>query len=103
TLDAVKSRERPSYTAAINAHYELGPWGLQLLQRYYHETQFNTSWQEGVDVDDNSISSQSVSSIGLSYGSDLAQGGTWRLNFTVLNVFDREPPIVPGQELVNDH
>lgn len=102
-VDAVRSAERPAYTAVFSAHYHAGPWGLRLQQRYYDSTHFNTSWTEGVEVDDNSISSQSLTSLGLSYGQAMNSGGEWRLAFNVINLFDREPPVIPGQVLANGH
>ncbi|HHX82252.1 MAG TPA: TonB-dependent receptor [Pseudomonadaceae bacterium] len=99
----MRTVERPAYTAVLTAHYHAGPWSLRAQQRYYDSTLFNSTWTEGVDVDDNSISSQSLTSLGLSYGQVMNSGGEWRLAFNVMNLFDREAPVIPGQVLANGH
>ncbi len=94
--DAAGGLNRPRLTAIFMANYQAGPYGLRIQQRYYDSTLVNVNWREGVDVDRNTIASQSVTNLGLSYAGNLARGGEWRLNLDINNLFDRDPPIVPS-------
>ncbi|HEX5420321.1 MAG TPA: TonB-dependent receptor [Gammaproteobacteria bacterium] len=95
-VDDVNSRERPSVTANVTASYDFGPYGLRLQQRYYGSTLNNVLWVEGVDIDDNTISSQSITNLAFSYGHNGQGGKDWRLTLSVTNLFDRDPPIIAG-------
>jgi hypothetical protein len=99
-VDAVRGRDRPQYTANITASYQQGPYGISLQQRYYDSTLFNPAWVEGIDVDDNTIASQSLTNLTLSYEHNPGNDSDWRLNFFVTNLFDREPSVIPGQVLI---
>lgn len=101
--DLVGQTNRPEYTANLTFSYRLGPAELRLQQRYIDSTLVNVEWVEGVDVDDNTNSSQSVTNLGLSYNHGTGPETSWRLSFDVTNLFDREPPVVPGQFLSNSH
>jgi outer membrane receptor protein involved in Fe transport len=105
-FDAVKSRERPQYTANITASYKRGSFDISLQQRYYDSTLLSTAWVEGVDVDDNTIASQSLTNLGFGYEHNSDSNQTtpdWSVNFFITNLFDREPPVIPGQVLSNSH
>jgi outer membrane receptor protein involved in Fe transport len=49
-----------------------------------------------LNIDDNSISSQSFTNLVLRYGRDVPSGGRWSLAFNVQNLFDDDPPIIPA-------
>jgi outer membrane receptor protein involved in Fe transport len=49
-----------------------------------------------VDIDDNTVASSAVTNLQLSYGSDMAAGGTWQTYLNVSNLFDKTPPLVPA-------
>ena len=100
-VDALGSRERPQYTANIMLKYTMGAWAVRLQQRYYDETLVNSAWVEGIDVDDNSIASQSITNVAFSYGRKLGIGSNWGMNFSITNLLDREPPVIPGQLIGN--
>jgi outer membrane receptor protein involved in Fe transport len=66
----------------------------------------NSNWVEGVDVDDNTVASQTVFNMGVNYGREMTDGGDWQVGFNVNNLFDRDPPIIAGaggQALSNSH
>ncbi|MDT8397519.1 MAG: TonB-dependent receptor [Pseudomonadales bacterium] len=94
--DAVGGLNRPKWTANVTANYNVGPYGIQWQQRYYDSTLINVNWVEGVDVDDNTIASQSISNLALSYNREFGNGGNWRAVLNITNLFDREPPVVPS-------
>lgn len=84
----------PDLTMVGTLAYNVGPIGLQLQQRYIADTLLNVDWVEGVDVDDNTVSSGNYTNLRLSYGGELSSGGTWDVSFNVNNLFDQPPPIV---------
>jgi outer membrane receptor protein involved in Fe transport len=56
----------------------------------------NNTWVEGVDVDDNETASNTTWNAALGYNGETASGSSWRATFSITNLFDREPPIVPS-------
>jgi outer membrane receptor protein involved in Fe transport len=61
---------------------------------YFDSVLVNSSWIEGIDVDDNVTASNTVINAGLGYGEETSTGANWRVSFNVINLFDREPPII---------
>ena len=94
--DIAGSLESPDLTAVGTLTYNVGPFGVQLQQLYTAETTLNVDWVEGVDVDDNTVSSGSYTNLRLSYNGARNAGGAWTLALNVNNLFDRPPPIVPS-------
>jgi iron complex outermembrane receptor protein len=102
----VKRISTPEYTALATFNYNIGDYGFMLQSTYYDSTLSNgnnetltgpnSNWVEGVDVDDNTVASQTIFNLGLNYGQEMANGGDWQVQFNVNNVFDREPPIIAG-------
>ncbi|MBN1237583.1 MAG: TonB-dependent receptor, partial [Gammaproteobacteria bacterium] len=86
----------PELTANATASYRVGPWSVQVQQRYVDEVLLDRNWVEGVDIDDNTIQSKSWTNLVLGYGREMRSGGLWRLTFNVQNVFDKDPPIIPS-------
>jgi iron complex outermembrane recepter protein len=85
---------RPAWQVTASADYRVGPYGLQWRTRYYDAVLLNNLWVQGIDVDDNTIASNTVHNLAFSYNGETSNGGTWRLAFNVTNVFDKEPPRV---------
>ncbi|MDT8399811.1 MAG: TonB-dependent receptor [Pseudomonadales bacterium] len=85
----------PEWTANATAAYTVGPYTVQVQQRYYDSTTLNLNWQQGIDIDDNSIASSSTTNLGFSYSGRMNNGAEWGLNLDITNLWDREPPIVP--------
>lgn len=110
--DFVQRISTPKYTGLATFNYNVADYGIMLQTIYYDSTLSNgnsqglaRNWIEGVDVDDNTIASQTVSNLALSYGREMASGGDWRVSFNVNNLFDRDPPIIAatgGQAISNN-
>ncbi|HEY0961531.1 MAG TPA: hypothetical protein VGE69_04165, partial [Pseudomonadales bacterium] len=82
--------------------YNFGDYGVSLIGRYYDSTivsQAGILWREGFEVDDNTIASQTVANLVLSYRGETANGGNWVASFNVNNLFDRDPPIQASENL----
>jgi len=86
----------PELTANITGTYSLGPWSLQLQGRHISSENRNRNWVEGVDVDSNKVPSSTWWNGTLRYSSELQNGGSWNVGFNVLNMFDKNPPIIPS-------
>ena len=95
--DNLGSNASPEWTANVMMGYNLGNFGLNLSERYYDSTKVNVTWSEGVQVDDNTIASQSVTNMGISYRGETSNGGNWVTSFNINNLFDRNPPIFPSE------
>jgi hypothetical protein len=95
--DDLGSEDSPEWNATATLGYTVGNLGARLIGRYYDTTFADVLWTEGVDVDDNSVPSQTVTSLVLSYSGELAGGASWTANFHINNLFDRDPPVTPSQ------
>ena len=84
----------PELTANLTATYRFGPWGIQLQERYIDELLMDRTWVEGIDVDDNTIESQSWTNVVLSRQGEMSGGGSWRISLNVVNLFDTDPPVI---------
>jgi outer membrane receptor protein involved in Fe transport len=69
----------------------VGPYSVSLQGRYRNESIINTTWIEGVDVDDNTVPSYTFWNMALNYNGETASGAAWRLGLNIQNVFDKGP------------
>jgi len=97
--DDLGSQNSPEWNATGTLGYSLGNYGVRLIGRYYDSTKINILWNEGVDVDDNSIASQSVFNMAFDYRGETANGGNWVASLNMNNILDREPPVIPSESL----
>ncbi|MFN0001728.1 MAG: TonB-dependent receptor domain-containing protein [Pseudohongiellaceae bacterium] len=103
--DDVGSTSSPEWNATATVGYRLGPYGVSMVGRYRDSALIGSGtgtsgaafWREGVDVDDNTIPSNTVANLVFSYRGETSNAATWNTNFNMTNVFDREPPITPSQ------
>lgn len=96
-IDLVGGSTRPEYTGNLTLRYGVGPWSFSWQQRYISDTLVNINWEEGVDIDDNTIPSYSFTNLQLRYtGEAMMGGGEWSAMLSVNNAFDKHPPIIPG-------
>jgi hypothetical protein len=86
----------PDLTSVITTTYGIGPWSLQLQGRFVNDMLRNASWVEGVDVDDNTVSSMSWWNTRLGYSGEFSNGSAYNVSLNVQNIFDREAPVVPS-------
>jgi len=100
--ERMKSYTLPETTGNITANYSVGPWSVQLQGRHITGDNRDRRWVEGVDVDDNSVSSSTWFNGTLRYSSEMASGSTWNVGLSVLNLFDKEPPIVAGNQGISN-
>lgn len=114
--DFVGRISTPELTALATLNYNIADYGIMLQSIYYDSTISNgnnegltgpnSNWVEGVDVDDNTVASQTIFNMALTYGREMDRGGNWLVSFNINNLFDRDPPIIAGaggQALSNSH
>jgi iron complex outermembrane receptor protein len=94
TRDISGSLGSPDLTATANLGYDAGAWTFRVQQRYIADTLRDDRWVEGVDIDDNTVSSGNYTNLLVGYGLESDSGGVWNLSFNITNLFDRPPPIV---------
>jgi iron complex outermembrane recepter protein len=88
------TRGYPDMTANVTVSYRVNRWTVQLQERFVDEVDLNRLWVEGIDVDDNTISSRAWTNLVLGFQGEPSNGGTWRLQLNVQNLFDKDPPII---------
>jgi iron complex outermembrane recepter protein len=89
------TRGYPDLSANATVTYRVNQWTVQLQERFVDEVNLNRLWTEGIDVDDNTISSRAWTNLVLGYEGEMRDGAGWRLSFNVQNLFDKDPPIIP--------
>ncbi|MDR0781839.1 MAG: TonB-dependent receptor [Pseudomonadales bacterium] len=97
--DDLGSQSSPQWNATGTLGYTVDNYGMRLIARYYDSTKINILWTEGVEVDRNHIASQTVLNLAFDYRGQTQRGGNWVATFNVTNLFDRNPPIIPSENL----
>jgi outer membrane receptor for ferrienterochelin and colicin len=88
---------RPEVSANATIRYSVGQWSAIWQQRYISDQLVNSTWVEGVDVDNNTVPSYSFTNLSFRYDSDSTSAGNeWSLGLAINNAFDKNPPIIPG-------
>ena len=87
----------PDLTAVFTMTYGVGPYTVQMQQRYIADSlNGNLAWVEGRDIDTMRVASGNFTNLQLGYNGELDSGAEWRLNFNVTNLFNRDPAMVPS-------
>jgi hypothetical protein len=89
----------PKWRLNMSATYDQGPFGLDLRGRYIGPGLFNSTYKVG-DIDDNTIPSNFVFDVGFRY-KVASLPGTPEFFFSIANVLDKTPPLVPGTALTS--
>lgn len=88
--------EFPEYKFTTNATYTQGPFSAFLQLRYIGSGLYDARDIEGVTISDNSVDSVLYTDARVSFGKDSSNGNRWEVFGSITNLFDEEPPIVPG-------
>jgi iron complex outermembrane recepter protein len=85
----------PKWLLTGSFTYSNGPFHFNWQTRYRDSTIRNLLYTEGTDIENNHVSGRTYTNLNLSY--DLDWGKTsGQLYFYVGNLFDKDPPLVPG-------
>lgn len=94
-IDRAGELQFPEWLATASFSYSNGPFRMNWQTRYRDKTIRDVQWTEGVHIVDNSVASRTYTNLNLSYNFDWA-GSSSQLYFYVGNLFDKDPPLVPG-------
>src|SRR5690606_17075241 len=85
----------PDWNATFNATYSRGPITVALSERWRSAVLQDVDWVSGIDVDNNRVSSQSLTNLRLNYDVDTG-AGSYVIYAAVNNIFDRNPGDADG-------
>src|SRR5690606_30966696 len=100
-IDQAGGPNLPKKTLTATIGYTAGRFGINLQQNWRSSTKRNVIWVEGVDVDDNSVPSVTLTNLGMFWTGTTAGGNTWRASLNVNNLFDRDR-VIAGTTIVGD-
>jgi iron complex outermembrane recepter protein len=84
----------PEYRFTASLSYDNGPYSVFLQHRYISSGKRRGNEIEGIDIDNNRISSAKYTDLDLSYTQETNGGGSFEYFVNVNNLFDADPPIV---------
>lgn len=83
------------WNVTLAASFARGPFSVSWTERWISSAKVNALWQEGIDIDDNSVPSHSVSNLRLNY--DLERSSSSISVYGMIsNVFDKNPGDLMG-------
>ena len=89
-------QEFPDFKFTTSLTYSQGSVTAFLQARYIDSGLYDARDIEGVTISDNSVDSVLYTDARVSFGRDLSSGSRWEVFGSVTNLFDVEPPVVPG-------
>jgi outer membrane receptor protein involved in Fe transport len=94
-LNEVGELAYPEWLATASFTYSNGPFSFNWQTRYRDATIREVLFTEGIEIEDNSVSGETITNLNLSY--DIEWGDTTgQLYFFAGNLFDKDPPRIPG-------
>jgi outer membrane receptor protein involved in Fe transport len=92
----VGTAEFPEHKFTTSVTYSQGPVAAFLQARYIGSGVYDARDVEGVTISDNSVESVLYTDARVSFGRDRENGSHWEVFGSVTNLFDVDPPVVPG-------
>lgn len=86
----------PTWKGNLALAYTVGSWTAQMTEEWISRSKINTSWVEGVDVDDNWLPSYFNTNLKLAYSGSMLGDHNWDVALYVTNLLDRDPIIIPN-------
>jgi iron complex outermembrane recepter protein len=86
----------PTWKGNLSVAYTFGSWTVQLLEEWISDVKINTTWTEGVDVDDNTLPNYLNTNLKLAYSGEMVGDHTWEVALFVTNLLDRDPIVIPS-------
>jgi iron complex outermembrane recepter protein len=85
----------PTWKGNLAVAYTVGAWTAQLSEEWISRSKINTTWVEGVDVDDNYVPNYFNTNFKLGFAGDMLGDHNWDIALYVTNLFDRDPIVIP--------
>ena len=86
----------PTWKGNLAAAYTVGAWTIQLSEEWISKSKINTTWVEGVDVDDNWLPNYFNTNLKLGYSGEMAGNHVWEAAVYVTNLLDKDPIVIPS-------
>jgi len=86
----------PEWKGNLSMAYTVGAWTAQLSEEWIGKEMINTTWVEGVDVDDNWLPNYFNTNLKLGWSGELYGTHNTEIALFVTNLFDRDPMIIPS-------
>ena len=100
----------PTWKGNLTMAYTVGSWTGQVSEEWISDSKINTTWVEGVDVDDNTLPNYFNTNLKLAYNGEMFGDHSTEVALYVTNLFDKDPIVIPnyssrtGSQLVrNDY
>lgn len=84
------------WLATASLAYANGPFSASFQTRFIGKSVRDVLWVEGIDIEDNDIDSITYTNMNLAYDFEWAGGSSAQVYLYVGNLFDKDPPLVPG-------
>ena len=88
--------EFPDLKLTSSLTWSQGAFSAFLQARYIDSGIYDARDIEGVTISDNTVDSVLYTDARVSWGKDLSNGSRWEVFGNVTNLFDEDPPVVPG-------
>jgi len=89
----------PKWQFNIDANLRMGAFGIGVNERIIGAGTYNSTYVEGVDIDDNHLPAVAYTDLTARYSFDVG-GKQWELYGTINNLFDKDPPREASQFFV---
>ncbi len=76
--------------------YTVGAWTAQLSEEWIGKEMINTTWVEGVDVDDNWLPNYFNTNLKIGWAGEFYGTHNTEIALFVTNLFDKDPMIIPS-------
>ena len=86
----------PRWKGNLSLAYTAGPWTAQLAEEWIGREMINTSWVEGIDVDDNWLPNYFNTNLKLAWTGETFGTHSTEVAVYVTNLFDKDPMIIPS-------
>lgn len=84
----------PDWQGTASLTYQRGAFSATLQERYIAAGDYDATWTEGLQIDDNSIESYWLTNLQLGFDGEWGERGQYRLSLNINNLFDVSPPVV---------
>jgi iron complex outermembrane recepter protein len=82
----------PDWQGTLTVQYERDTFGAAVEERYINHGTYDSTWRQGVDIDNNHVPSVAYTNLQLSYRPLVRDRLTAELYFNITNLMDRDPP-----------
>jgi outer membrane receptor protein involved in Fe transport len=82
----------PDWQGTLTVQYERDAVAAAIEERYINHGTYDSTWRQGIDIDDNHVPSVAYTNLQLSYRPVMRERLTAEIFFNVTNLMDRDPP-----------